>query len=58
MTLREEEETVADPILGETESITVLSRASGYIIVPENVTRIDKGTRVKVALLPGFSFAS
>ena len=58
VTLREEEETVADPILGETESITVLSRANGYVVVPENVTQMDKGTRVKVALLPGFSFAS
>ena len=48
---------VAEPLEGETESIRVLSDATGYVVVPENVTRLEKGTAVVVRLLPGFSFA-
>jgi molybdopterin molybdotransferase len=55
--LRSGQETVAEPLSGETESIKVLSEADGYVLVPENVTRMEKGSAVRVRLLPGFSFA-
>lgn len=48
---------IANPIQGDTESVSVLSKADGYIVVPERVTSIPKGNRVEVNLLPGFSFA-
>jgi molybdenum cofactor synthesis domain-containing protein len=48
---------VAEPIHGDTESISILSKADGYVVVPENVTSIPKGSRVEVNLLQGFSFA-
>jgi molybdopterin molybdotransferase len=48
---------VAEPLKGETESIKVLSEAAGYVVVPESVTYIEKGSPVVVKLLPGFSFA-
>jgi molybdopterin molybdotransferase len=51
------QETTAEPLSGETESIKVLSEADGYVVVPENVTRMEKGSAVRVRLLPGFSFA-
>jgi molybdenum cofactor synthesis domain-containing protein len=50
------DEMVAEPLAGETESVKVLSDADGFIIVPESVTRIEKGSMVQVQLLPGFSF--
>ncbi len=55
--LQEGREATAMPLGGETESMRVLAEADGYVIVPENVTRIDAGGRVMVTLLPGFSFA-
>ncbi len=48
----------ADPIIGETESITVLTKANGYVVIPQNTTRLRKGDSVEVNLLPGFSLAS
>jgi molybdopterin molybdotransferase len=48
---------VAEPLSGETESFKVLSEAAGYVVVPESVTHLDKGSVVVVKLLPGFSFA-
>jgi molybdopterin molybdotransferase len=48
---------IAEPLVGETESIKVLSEADGYVVVPESVTRLEKGSTVVVKLLPGFSFA-
>ena len=47
---------MARPLTGETESIKVLSDADGYLVIPEKVTRLAKGARVRVTLLPGFSF--
>ena len=41
----------------ETESMKLLADADGYVVVPENVTRMEPGDRVTVRLLPGFSFA-
>lgn len=48
---------VAEPVHGDTESISVLSKADGFIVVPENVVTMSKGSRVEVNLLQGFSFA-
>jgi molybdenum cofactor synthesis domain-containing protein len=45
---------VAKPVLGETEKLTVLTQADGCIIVPEHLSRLERGDRVKVVLLPGF----
>jgi len=53
--LRSGAETIADPLLGETESIRILTDADAYFIVPESVTRIRAGTVVNVSLVPGFS---
>ena len=47
---------VAEPIAGETESIKLLTAADGYVLVPENVKRLETGDRVNVRLVPGFSF--
>ncbi len=48
---------VARPIEAETESMKVLARANAYLVVPENVTRIEDGDEVDVRLIPGFSFS-
>ena len=48
-------QSIAEPLIGETESMKVLSQADGFIWVPEDVTRMDKGTDVTVRMLPGFS---
>lgn len=47
---------IARPLVGDTESISVLSNADGYVVVPERVTHIATGAKVRVQLLPGFSF--
>jgi molybdopterin molybdotransferase len=46
----------AEPLAGDTESITVLTRASGYLVVPPGVSRLEEGDQVEVNLIPGFSF--
>jgi molybdopterin molybdotransferase len=48
---------VAEPIVGDTESMSVLTRANGFVVVPEKVTKIQAGEKVEVKLMPGFSFA-
>lgn len=48
---------VAVPIAGETESMKLLTDADGYFLVPEDVRMLEKGDRVDVRLVPGFSFA-
>ena len=53
--LRTGDETVAEPLLAETESMRILTDADAYIVVPESVTRLSPGSRVKVRLIPGFS---
>jgi molybdopterin molybdotransferase len=50
------DEKVAQPLIGETESIKLLSQADGYVVIPERVTHLDRGSVVRVRLLPGFSF--
>jgi molybdopterin molybdotransferase len=46
----------ARALVGETESMTLLTEANGYIIVPERRTMLKEGERVEVNLLPGFSY--
>jgi molybdenum cofactor synthesis domain-containing protein len=46
----------AHPILKDTESMSVLTDSNGYVVVPESTTRIRAGSKVKVNLLPGFSY--
>ena len=48
-------ESTAEPLCGETESMKVLSQADGFIWVPEDVTRMNRGSGVTVRMLPGFS---
>jgi molybdenum cofactor synthesis domain-containing protein len=45
----------AEPLVGETESMSLLSNASGYILVPEKVRDMIAGKIVAVHLIPGFS---
>ncbi len=47
----------AEPLTGETESIAILARASGYVVVPEEITDLGAGDFVDVNLVPGFSYA-
>ena len=48
----------AKPISGETTDITVLTRTNGFILVPESLTTLKKGQKVKVNTIPGLSFSS
>ena len=45
----------AEPLSGETESMSLLSKANGYILVPEKVRKMIPGQTVTINLLPGFS---
>jgi molybdenum cofactor synthesis domain-containing protein len=47
---------LATPLKGETQSISLLVKSNGYVVIPEEVTNIDAGEQVKVNLLPGFSY--
>jgi len=45
----------AEPLAGETESMSLLSKANGYILVPEKVRKMIAGQTVAINLLRGFS---
>ena len=47
----------AEPIIGETADISVITKSNGYILVPENLNHLKKLQNVKVHQLPGFSFS-
>ncbi len=47
----------AFPVVGDTESMTVLTDSNAFVIVPEERTKIEAGEVVAVNLLPGFSYA-
>ena len=51
-------EYVADTIVGETESLTTLTKSNGYVLVDERTTHIKAGSKVKVNLLPGLSYVN
>ena len=48
----------AKPITGETTDITVLTGSNGFILVPERLTMLKRGKKVKINILPGLSFSS
>jgi len=48
----------AKPIIGETQSISLIVDTNGYVIVPENVTNLFKGDVVQVNILPGYSYVN
>jgi molybdenum cofactor synthesis domain-containing protein len=48
----------AKPITGETTDITVLTGSNGFILVPERLTMLKRGQKVKINILPGLSFSS
>jgi molybdopterin molybdotransferase len=48
---------MAEPLTAETESMALLSKANGLVVVPEDVTALGAGTAVAVRMIPGFSSA-
>ena len=46
------------PITGETTDITVLTGSNGFILVPERLTKLKSGQKLKINILPGLSFSS
>ncbi|RPJ31185.1 MAG: molybdopterin molybdenumtransferase MoeA [Nitrosopumilales archaeon] len=48
----------AKPITGETTDITVLTGSNGFILVPERLTILKSGQKVKINIFPGLSFSS
>lgn len=48
----------AEPITGETTDITVLTGSNGFILVPERLTILKSGQKVKINIFPGLSFSS
>ena len=53
---RDEDRFLAKPMIGETQSMSLLTKSNGYIIIPERVTSINAGEKAEVNLLPGFSY--
>jgi molybdopterin molybdotransferase len=42
--------TVATPLFGLSALLSVLTEADGYIVIPEEATGLDEGTKVEVFL--------
>jgi len=38
--------------------MTVMTKANGYLLVPETTTAIEAGKKVNINVLPGLSYAS
>src|SRR5437660_5342679 len=53
---RKGEGLLAQPIVGDTESISVLTHSNGFVVVPEKIRELRQGEEVSVRLLPGFSY--
>jgi molybdopterin molybdotransferase len=53
---REDKGFIATPQIGETQSISLLYKSNGYLVIPEEVTHIKAGEKLEVSLMPGFSF--
>jgi len=51
-------ELYAKPLTGETTDITVLTESNGFIMVPERLTNLKRGQKVKINIFPGLSFSS
>ncbi len=41
---------IAEPVFGPSALLSVLTRADGYLVVPEPATGLDAGTEVEVVL--------
>ncbi len=48
----------AEPLVGETESMSLLSESNAFAVVPEDVTAMEAGNEVVAQMLPGFSFSA
>jgi molybdopterin molybdotransferase len=48
----------ATPITGDTAMVTVMTKANGYLLLPETTTAIEAGEKVYINVLPGLSYAS
>ncbi len=53
---RKGEGLLARPIVGDTESISVLTDSNGFVVVAERIRELRRGEEVSVRLLPGFSY--
>lgn len=49
-------DSLAEPLAGETESMSLLTDSNAFAVIPEKVTSIAAGGRIEARLLPGFSF--
>lgn len=47
---------LATPIVGETESMSVLTQSNGFVTIPERIKTLRAGDEVSVRILPGFSY--
>ena len=47
---------LARPIVGETESMSLLTQSNGFVTVPERIKKLQAGDEVSVRILPGFSY--
>lgn len=47
---------LAQPLVAETESMSVLTESNGFVVVPEQVRELQRGSEVSVRLLSGFSY--
>jgi molybdenum cofactor synthesis domain-containing protein len=54
--IKPENNFIAKPIIGETQSISLLSEANAFVVIPEEVSELYEGDIVEVNLLPGFSY--
>jgi molybdopterin molybdotransferase len=48
----------ATPIIGDTAMMSVMTKANGYLLLPETTTAIEAGEKVYINVLPGLSYAS
>lgn len=53
---RKGERLLARPVVGDTESMSVLVEADGFVTVPERIRELRESDEVSVRLLPGFSY--
>lgn len=58
ISLSKSDEIYAKPISGETTDISVLTGANCFILVPEHLTVLNRGQKVKINIFPGLSFSS
>lgn len=52
---RDGRDILASPLLGDTSLVSIVVNSSGWTIVPEGQTNVERGQEVEVYLPPGFS---